>query len=454
MFSHVAPVANLSPPPHAQGETEAMQGYGALESRVRGVSVEDGSVRVTLGGVSDARKWHAVASLAGGRGGLVFGGEGRTSGELLRLDLEEDGTCVLFEPNCEGRTPGQRTGHSFVTLGRSAVLFGGLKGGKWSSDLAELHTDTYRWNRRAAIGLETPLPRCYHSAMALSPTRMLVMFGNDETNCFRDVWVLDTSDDPWAWTAPICVGPAPDARTGQAAALVSDRHVAVVGGWDPDESETRFFPTVHILDTVAWEWTKLTYHFSDSEPPTSSASDALKRTGHSATVVVDPRSPEAFPRNRALLVLGGLGPDGTVRDDALLLQLPEFVLRAPVPPALAALHATKEGVSGVSGVSGVGGKGEKGRESVREDSLLHDDDERESPLRPHPHPHPHPSAAASSAASAADTPAGVLADATNKGLLAHPPVGGSALRPPPAARTDKRLWDDGETVPPAQLSVE
>mmetsp|Transcript_53501 Transcript_53501/g.99643 ORF Transcript_53501/g.99643 Transcript_53501/m.99643 type:complete len:183 (+) Transcript_53501:665-1213(+) len=63
----------------------------------------------------------------------------------------------------------------------------------------------------------------------------------------------------WEWSAPVCVGKGPCARTGHSACLLADNAtVLVYGGWDPqasrDSDDVTYFTDAFLLDTVSWEW--------------------------------------------------------------------------------------------------------------------------------------------------------------------------------------------------------
>ncbi len=229
-----------------------------------------------------------------------------------------------------------------------------MKNAKWQNSVAVLDTMRWKWTAPKIVG-DAPRPRSYHSATAVpSPDNkgcMLVIFGgNNESNSFNTVHVLDTSeDDAWTWSHPsiskfmatmymlflvsLCSslleycyfesstsfsnkdGTPPSPRTGHCATLLEDnKTILIYGGWDPldeDESdggdEKMICGDSFLLDTSTWTF-KPGPH-SEFVDHCGSSDCGRKRTGAQALLVP---SNDSMSR---VLVFGGRLPNEEFAND-------------------------------------------------------------------------------------------------------------------------------------------
>lgn len=254
-----------------------------------------------------------------------------------------------------------------AALGSAALVHGGIRGSKWLADLHSLDLDTFRWRQVRPAGT-APSKRCYHSAVTVADEAVVFFGGNDADASFNDVVVLRTAtaSGSWRWERPETTGQPPAPRTGHSATMVSPRHMAVVGGWDPSNTvveragrkeagdETApaeagdagrpdapiptpmggpMFPDVHILDVESWQWRRLALDQESGRLDSVGSSqllprEALARTGHAAVMGNSVGLPNGQPAEPCLLIIGGVGPDERRRLDTVAIRLPDDVLAA------------------------------------------------------------------------------------------------------------------------------
>jgi len=176
------------------------------------------------------------------------------------LDTE---IMLWYPPSVSGAVPNGRSGHTASMLHNELLVYGGVKNNKWQKSLAVLDTMLWKWSVPKVLG-DAPRARSYHTATPIPDLNLLVIFGgNNETECFNSVHVLDASSETWSWFHPTVSGTAPCPRTGHSAVLLEDgKTLLIYGGWDPnvDEDSTEindedmFFGDSFLLDTSSWTW--------------------------------------------------------------------------------------------------------------------------------------------------------------------------------------------------------
>lgn len=220
------------------------------------------------------RTWHTSTFLPDRSLLISFGGERynpetkktQTTDEVMVLDTE---IMLWYPPSVSGQVPTGRSGHSASLLPSTneLVVFGGVKNNKWQKSLAVLDTMRWKWMSPKVTG-DAPRARSYHSATPVPSMEnegsMLVVFGgNNETQCFNTVHVLDTTgeDGKWSWIHPSISGTPPSPRTGHCAILLEDQKtILIYGGWDPNDEDEDFCDAkmicgdAYLLDTEAWTW--------------------------------------------------------------------------------------------------------------------------------------------------------------------------------------------------------
>ncbi len=78
----------------------------------------------------------------------------------------------------------------------------------------------------------------------------MVFGGNNATNVFNSVHVLEKTGDDWTWFHPCMAGQAPGPRTGHSATLIDETTILIYGGWDAqDSSSVKTYDDVFLLKT-------------------------------------------------------------------------------------------------------------------------------------------------------------------------------------------------------------
>jgi N-acetylneuraminic acid mutarotase len=216
------------------------------------------------------RTWHSATFLPDRQLLISFGGESFnpktkktvTTDQVMVLDTE---IMLWYPPSVSGNVPSGRSGHTATLLPNTneLVVFGGVKNNKWQNTMAVLDSMRWSWSVPKITGT-APKPRSYHSATAVPSSDgdgyMLVVFGgNNETECFNTVHVLDATKENWSWIHPNVSGTPPLPRTGHNATLLEDgKTIFIHGGWDPNDDqandEDMMFGDSFLLDTSTWTW--------------------------------------------------------------------------------------------------------------------------------------------------------------------------------------------------------
>jgi N-acetylneuraminic acid mutarotase len=242
------------------------------------------------------RQWHTATFLPDRQLLISFGGEAitttpatknkspvqkcKTTDQVMVLDTE---IMLWYPPTVSGDVPSGRSGHTATMLNHELIVFGGVKGSKWLNTVSCLDTLRWKWRTPKIQGM-APKPRSYHTATALPDNRVVIFGGNDATQSFATVHVLETSphssteeggteassNSKWQWTHPKVMGRAPAGRTGHSATLLADnKTICIYGGWDPnteedptesminidgDDDEHMMFQDSYLLDIEKWVW--------------------------------------------------------------------------------------------------------------------------------------------------------------------------------------------------------
>jgi hypothetical protein len=226
------------------------------------------------------------------------------------------------------------------------VIFGGVKGNKWSNSLAVLDTKVWRW-RLPKVSGQPPLARSYHTSTTcirttqgngeeVTTSYMLVIFGgNNDLKSFNSVHVLHVHDDTlndseWTWSHPTVSGTPPSPRTGHTATLMQDQKtIMIYGGWDPcadeddgvnqtkkgsrnaekSENEDKIFGDSFLLCTETWTWRQgPTPTFWDLRDGCENKD--CTRTGHDAVLINN-----CVDGSQNILAFGGRTPNDSFAND-------------------------------------------------------------------------------------------------------------------------------------------
>lgn len=261
------------------------------------------------------RQWHTATYLPERQLLICFGGEApnkkgkiTTTDQVMVLDTE---LMLWYPPSVSGLIPSGRSGHTASILPNSndLLIFGGVKGTKWTNSVAVLDISRWKWDVPKILG-DGPCPRSYHSATPMLKSNnkcWLVIFGgNDSVESYNTVHVLETNNNNWTWIDPLCSGDLPPPRTGHSATLLDDEStILVYGGWDPnadddDDVDDVIMKDAYLLDTTTWIWTKV-------------ENDVVsRRVGHTSLFKDD-----------CVMVFGGRTPEGFT-NEFLTLQIPNI----------------------------------------------------------------------------------------------------------------------------------
>jgi hypothetical protein len=262
---------------------------------------------------------------------ISFGGEAynpktkktNITDQVMVLDTE---IMLWYPPSVSGAVPTGRSGHTASLLQNDLLVFGGVKNNKWQKSLAVLDTMLWKWSAPKILG-DAPRARSYHSATPVSDSNLLVIFGgNNETECFNSVHVLDTASEKWSWSHPEVSGDAPCPRTGHSAVLLEDgKTILVYGGWDPNmdeetqiSDEDMMFGDSYLLNTETWTWKngpkpKFAPHQLGAE------NGGMKRVGATAALIPGDEMTQ-------MLVFGGRIPNDKFANDFQTITVPQRMM--------------------------------------------------------------------------------------------------------------------------------
>jgi hypothetical protein len=275
------------------------------------------------------RQWHTATFLPDRQLLISFGGEAitpattstnkgkskstkqkcKTTDQVMVLDTE---IMLWYPPTVSGDVPSGRSGHTATMLSKTneLIVFGGVKGSKWLNTVSCLDTLRWKW-RTPKIQGAAPKPRSYHTATALPDNRVVVFGGNDATQSFATVHVLETSpsstdgggteanhsNTKWQWTHPKVMGQAPANRTGHSATLLADKKtICIYGGWDPnseddnaemndgEDDELVIFQDSYLLDIEKWVWRQGPPVVAAASSDENDKDSGPKRVGHTAVL--------------------------------------------------------------------------------------------------------------------------------------------------------------------------
>lgn len=225
-----------------------------------------------------------------------------------RVDPRAPRSMVWVTPALTGASPPGRGGCAAAVVGDMCLFIGGADRSPRAFDdlwILRLSPDgTGRWVRKSTTtrgGARLP-PRSGASATAVG--RKVYVFGGqcpERGTCFNDVVVLDC--DSWEWSRLPVSGASPPPRNAHVACSANNGRLLVIhGGSSPEEGP---MGDVHVLDLEegAERWVRPTVRGQAPEPREMHAAAAIPAGGGDAD---------------ELLILGGRGRSGVLRDIAVL----------------------------------------------------------------------------------------------------------------------------------------
>nr|SYZ35238.1 PtDNAH9b [Paramecium tetraurelia] len=216
---------------------------------------------------------------------------------------------VWVQVKQSGQIPAPRSGHTFVTVGKTHILFGGLDSEK-KPDAEKKNTkiapnnqvyslrvapNVCEWKLVQCSG-DPPLPRTNHAACAITPEKMLIFGGFYTSNLrFNDTFILRTTNFQWSQppnqkvtgepkNAESKIG-APEPR-GNHSATFHKNKVYVFGGHGGVGYATKSFNDLYVLDCESFEWSQLEPSGTPPDP----------RGGHNSQIM---------GQNDLLMIFGG-----------------------------------------------------------------------------------------------------------------------------------------------------
>lgn len=248
--------------------------------------------------LSRARCWHSSTKI--GENIFIFGGEGLDE-EGDREPLK-DLICLDLSMGCyvplttSGAHPGARSGHAACRFEDKLVVWGGVRGTKWLSDMFLFDTNTLVWKKCKVKAGSTsrPAARSY-ATLTVVGDKMILYGGNEKNRSFSDIHIgtFEKKNGEMTggitWREPMLIGQTkPIARTGHIACATANSELIVGCGWDDLGLSRRFYSDVWkvILESDSeYRW-KLVHKGVQNNPPPSQpgprAGAALCESGESS----------------------------------------------------------------------------------------------------------------------------------------------------------------------------
>ncbi|EGG20357.1 hypothetical protein DFA_07481 [Cavenderia fasciculata] len=260
------------------------------------------------GKVAPARCAHSSAYCSKTNSVYIFGGwDGKNvQGDLSQFHVE---TSSWLFPLTHGKKPTSRAGHSGVALNSHTILvFGGIEGEFYTSDVYLLDVDTMEWKEMKTSG-NVPMPRSRHSATVVG-SNVYIYGGSDNHMTFNSLYCLDTLT--MKWSIPNCTGSPPASWGHGAIYYAAGNSIYFYGGnsASPLNSGDPTYNGLSILDLTTLTWRL------NVESPEEEDKKLPSRAGHTFT-----------PFNNKFVVFGGVGDGGKILNDTFVLDPVTLVWR-------------------------------------------------------------------------------------------------------------------------------
>ncbi|CAG8551840.1 2458_t:CDS:2 [Ambispora leptoticha] len=113
---------------------------------------------------------------------------------------------------------------------------------------------TNQWTRVPANGSVIPSERYYHKAVGTWDNKIIIFGGAmNTTSFFNDLYVLDTTTNPYIWTNIITKGVIPSARSAHTM-VMAGTNLIITFGKHADELKVDFPNNTLVLDTTSYTW--------------------------------------------------------------------------------------------------------------------------------------------------------------------------------------------------------
>ncbi|XP_068110582.1 uncharacterized protein [Hyperolius riggenbachi] len=272
----------------------------------------------TKGPVSPSARWFHRVCLCDPETAILIGGEGANEkfcqDSLWKLEIESD---FWFQMDSSGLGPQCSRGHTatFDPETRKVFVYGGVRDGRWLSNVYVLDTKEWKWTLVTAVGKVPTLS--FHTATMYQ--RELYVFGGlcphmgaESAACTNALYIFNP--DYKIWYQPIVEGQRPVPRYGHSATLLGNRLVIFGGRRSP---ASVYLNDLHILDldTISWSIVK----FGVTNP--------LPRAGHSLLNLTSAHLTDSDKEKRGgrslcrVLIIGGADGCGNFYSDTPKFQL-------------------------------------------------------------------------------------------------------------------------------------
>ncbi|KAM9294044.1 RING finger protein B-like [Gastrophryne carolinensis] len=108
---------------------------------------------------------------------------------------------IWYQPIVEGERPSPRYGHSATLLGSRLVIFGGRRS-PTPVYLNDLHILDLGYMEYSTVSFpastERPSPRCFHAAMQLTDTKLLIHGGCSGSGALKDAFIFNLDGMSWS----------------------------------------------------------------------------------------------------------------------------------------------------------------------------------------------------------------------------------------------------------------
>ncbi|EAS07283.2 kelch motif protein (macronuclear) [Tetrahymena thermophila SB210] len=145
--------------------------------------------------------------------------------------------------------PTKRWGHTSVVYEKYLYVYGGC--GKQQDcsktmQIFRLDCETYEWNKVEYTTDVIPDSRDSHTANVIN-NKMWVFGGSNSELLFNEFWTFDLQKNEWLNPSSLIKGEIPSPREGHASAVLQDRYLVIIGGFNSEIEQ--IYQDVYVIDT-------------------------------------------------------------------------------------------------------------------------------------------------------------------------------------------------------------